>query len=63
MTITDSSITVDRIVELLGEHADELLDHTSTTIDRSLLHLPGPDFIDRVVALSDRSNTTLRNLA
>jgi fructose-bisphosphate aldolase, class I len=62
MTITDSSISVDRIVELLGEHADELLGHTSTTIDSSLLHLPGPDFIDRVYSVTDRSNATLRSL-
>ena len=62
MTITDSAIGVDRIVELLGEHADELLGHRSSTIDSSLLHLPGPDFIDRVYAASDRSNTTLRSL-
>jgi fructose-bisphosphate aldolase, class I len=63
MTITDAPITVDRIVELLGDQAEELLEHTSTTIDSSLLHLPGPDFIDRVLAQSDRSNATLRNLA
>jgi class I fructose-bisphosphate aldolase len=62
MTITDSSINVDRIVELLGEQADDLLSHTSTTIDSSLLHLPGPDFIDRVYSVTDRSNATLRNL-
>jgi class I fructose-bisphosphate aldolase len=57
------SLAVDHIVELLGEEAGSLLEHTSTTIDRALLHLPGPDFIDRVVAGTDRSNTTLRNLA
>ena len=62
MTITDPSITVDRITELLGEHAEELLEHSSTTIDSSLLHLPGPDFIDRVYAASDRGNATLRSL-
>jgi class I fructose-bisphosphate aldolase len=62
MTITDSSIGADRIVELLGEHADELLGHSSKTIDSSLLHLPGPDFIDRVYSVTDRSNATLRNL-
>jgi class I fructose-bisphosphate aldolase len=62
MTLTDS-LTVDHIVELLGEDAASLLEHTSTTIDRSLLHLPGPDFIDRVVAATDRNNATLRNLA
>jgi len=63
MTLTDPSITLDRIAELLGEDADELLEHTSTTIDASLLHLPGPDFIDRVVSGTDRSNAVLRNLA
>ena len=62
MTMTDS-LTVDRIAELLGEDADSLLEHSSETIDRTLLHLPGPDFIDRVLAASDRNNTTLRNLA
>jgi class I fructose-bisphosphate aldolase len=60
-TATDTGI--DRIVELLGEQADTLLGHRSETIDASLLHLPGPDFIDRVLTASDRSNTTLRNLA
>jgi class I fructose-bisphosphate aldolase len=61
MTITDS-LTVDHIVELLGEDAASLLEHSSATVDRSLLHLPGPDFIDRVVADTDRNNATLRNL-
>jgi len=60
--ILSADLTTDRIAELLGDDADSLLAHTSTTIDRSLLHLPGPDFVDRVVAPSDRTNTTLRNL-
>jgi class I fructose-bisphosphate aldolase len=60
--LTDS-LTVDDIVELLGEDAASLLEHSSATVDRSLLHLPGPDFIDRVVSASDRNNATLRNLA
>ena len=53
---------IDRIAELLGDEASTLLEHESKTIDRSLLHLPGPDFVDRVVAQSDRSNAVLRNL-
>jgi class I fructose-bisphosphate aldolase len=56
------SSPVDHITELLGEHADSLLDHHCDTIDRSALHLPGPDFVDRVLAMTDRSNTTLRHL-
>ena len=53
---------IDRIAELLGDDASTLLEHESKTIDRSLLHLPGPDFVDRVVAQSDRPNAVLRNL-
>jgi class I fructose-bisphosphate aldolase len=51
-----------RIEELLGDEAESLLQHTSHTIDKDLLHLPGPDFVDRVVALNDRPNQVLRNL-
>ena len=45
---------------LLGDEADSLLAHTCRTIPQSRLHLPGPDFIDRVVAGSDRSPGTMR---
>lgn len=51
-----------RITDLLGDEAESLLTHTCTTIDRSALHLPGPDFVDRVVAGSDRSPAVMRNL-
>jgi class I fructose-bisphosphate aldolase len=54
--------TVDRIVELLGDESESLLSHRCETIDRSLLHLPGPDFVDRVHALSDRPTPVLRAL-
>ncbi|HVU77387.1 MAG TPA: class I fructose-bisphosphate aldolase [Gaiellaceae bacterium] len=50
------------IEKLLGDEAESLLSHTCKTVDKSLLHLPGPDFIDRVVAISDRPNQVLRNL-
>ena len=53
---------LDRIEELLGSNARTLLDHTSTTISKDQLNLPGPDFIDRVWAYSDRSPATLRSL-
>lgn len=52
----------DKIYEMLGEEADSLLNHKCETISKDLLHLPGGDFIDRVVALSDRPNAVLRNL-
>jgi class I fructose-bisphosphate aldolase len=60
MSVTESK--VDRIVDLLGDDADYLLRHTSETFDRSLLHLPGPDFIERVMLATDRSTATIRNL-
>ncbi len=51
-----------RISDLLGRDAESLLSHQCTTIDKSLLHLPGPDFVDRIVAQSDRPIPVLRNL-
>jgi class I fructose-bisphosphate aldolase len=60
--VTDAPLTIDRIAQLLGDHAD-LLTHRSTTIDSSHLHLPGPDIIDRVWTHSDRNPQTLRSLA
>ena len=50
------------IKDLLGSDASKLLQHQCTTIDKSLLHAPGPDFVDRIVAASDRPNAVLRNM-
>ena len=47
---------------LLGNEADSLLNHTSTTIPKEMLNLPGPDVVDRYVALSDRSNRVMGSL-
>src|SRR5687768_2317559 len=51
-----------RIQELLGDEAESLLNHASKTISKNDLHLPGPDFIDRVWVNSDRSPGVLRSL-
>ena len=51
------------IASLLGAEAEQLLGHTSQGIPKEDLHLPGPDFIDRVFLESDRSPQVLRNLA
>src|SRR5215216_5064292 len=56
------SDSIDRIAELLGSKADELLKHTSQTISKDQLNLPGPDFIDRVWSGSDRTPAVLRSL-
>lgn len=50
------------ISELLGDEAKSLLEHKCTTITKDQLHLPGPDFVDRVWKDSDRSPNVLRNL-
>ncbi len=50
------------IADLLGSEASSLLDFDRPKIPKSRLHVPGPDFVDRVHALSDRSNQTLRSL-
>jgi class I fructose-bisphosphate aldolase len=47
--------------ELLGKEADYLLNYTCK-FPKEQLHLPGPDFVDRVLAMSDRPAAVLRNL-
>ena len=54
-------MAVANLHDLLGEDADDLLTYTAKGFDKSLLHLPGPDFVDRVVAFSDRTPAVLRN--
>lgn len=53
---------ISHIQDLLGDQADYLLKHQCKTIARESLHVPGPDFIDRVWIGSDRPAATLRNL-
>jgi class I fructose-bisphosphate aldolase len=50
------------IHDLLGKDADELLGYRSKTISKDQIHLPGPDFLDRVFVQSNRSPQTLRSL-
>jgi class I fructose-bisphosphate aldolase len=50
------------IADLLGKDADFLLKHQSKTVSKSDLHLPGPDFVDRIFAGSNRNAPTLRSL-
>src|SRR5437762_14175390 len=51
-----------RIVEILGASAKSLLEHRCQTIPRETLHLPGPDFVDRVFFPSDRNPRVLANV-
>jgi class I fructose-bisphosphate aldolase len=50
------------IEQLLGNKAESLLGFSSPKISKERLHLPGPDFIDRIYAISDRNIRVLGNL-
>jgi len=50
------------IQKFLGERSEYLLGHTSKTITKDKLHLPGPDFVDRIFCGSDRNIRVLRSL-
>jgi class I fructose-bisphosphate aldolase len=52
-----------KIEGLLGDDSESLLGHKCETVSKDVLHLPGPDFVDRVYAVSDRSIQVLRSLA
>src|SRR5881296_2900894 len=51
-----------RLQEILGADAEALLSHQCKTISKEQLHLPGPDFIDRVHIGSDRPSRVLVSL-
>lgn len=50
------------IIELLGDKASYYLEHTCNTINKSQIHLPGKDFVDRAFGLSNRTPQVLRSL-
>ncbi len=53
---------IEKIEKILAGDSDLLLGHSCKTISRDRLHLPGPDFVDRVVASTDRSSRVMCNL-
>lgn len=54
-------MTIDQIAELLGEDRG-LLEYEATGVSRDRLHLPGPDFVERVLVHTDRSTRVLTSL-
>src|SRR5439155_4244013 len=50
------------IEAILGDEASALLQHQCATIPKASLHLPGPDFVDRTMAGSDRPTRVLSSL-
>ena len=51
-----------KIQSILGDRGTSLLEHKCQTIPAERLHLPGPDFVDRIFAPSDRSPRVLGSL-
>lgn len=54
--------TLTRTAELLGDEAEDLLEHECEKISKEDLHLPGTDFVDRVWYDSDRNPRVLRSM-
>ena len=59
---TNKSLNIDDIRKLLGTEADSLLNHTCKGIPKENIHLPGPDYIERVWEHTDRNNLVLNNM-
>src|SRR5581483_539236 len=57
-----TTLSIDKIAELLGDQADTLLNHVSRPISKDQLYLPGPNFVSEVYAQSDRPPQVLRSL-
>ncbi|MER2599707.1 MAG: class I fructose-bisphosphate aldolase [Caldilineales bacterium] len=51
-----------QVEQLLGADAQYLLGFNSPRISKEMLHLPGPNFVDRVMSITDRPPTVLRNM-
>jgi len=51
-----------QIQQLLGAKSKDLLSHVCKTVPKDKLHLPGPDWVDRIFAMSDRNIPALRSL-
>ncbi len=49
-------------IDYLGDEAESLLEHTCEGIPKSLLHLPGDDYVERVIGVSDRGPGTMRSM-
>ncbi|KAF0248013.1 MAG: fructose-bisphosphate aldolase class I [bacterium] len=53
---------IETIEQYLGNDAKNLLEHQSKGIPKESLHLPGPDFVDRIFIQTDRSPQVLRSI-
>src|SRR6187397_545198 len=51
-----------KIEEILGDEAASLLQYQCKTIPKEMLHLPGPDYVERIYSISDRPTRVLTSL-
>jgi len=49
-------------LSLLGDEAEFLLDHTCKGLPKEMVQLPGPDYVSRVIGISDRGSGTMRSM-
>src|SRR5438876_1627867 len=59
---TATATSLSKLESILGNDAESLLRHKCETIPKSQLHLPGPDFVNRIWSNSDRPTRVLRSL-
>src|SRR5438552_6805019 len=59
---TATATSLSKLESILGDDAKSLLEHECKTIPKSQLHLPGPGFVTRIFATSDRPTRVLRSL-
>jgi class I fructose-bisphosphate aldolase len=55
-------LDLNKIEELLGDEAEALLNFNTPKVPKESLHVPGPDWVDRVFSISDRPTPVFRNL-
>lgn len=60
--MSTTNTATSKLTELLGANADSLLNHTCKTITKEQIHQPGPDFVERIFSISNRSEKVLNNL-
>src|SRR5437588_11029562 len=59
---TATATSLSKLESILGNDAESLLRHKCETIPKSQLHLPGPDFVNRIWSNRDRRTRVLRSL-
>ena len=58
----ESEMDIEKIAELLGQDSHNLLGYKDPKVKKEQLHIPGPDWIERIFVASDRPNPVLRNM-